>query len=169
VAQEPEGSSPHSQQPTAGPCPEPVEYNLHPPSQSPEDPFWSHLPTYALVFQVVSFQWTWPIQAPNIPCTKCVLHFLNMIWSTIPISNFRLETGIVGSNPSQHMDVCPRLCCAVLCRQRPSDGPAPLRNPAKYWKARFSNLKKRRPGLFKNRVATGKKRKQCVITQHLSY
>jgi hypothetical protein len=34
VAQEPEGSSPHSQQPAAGPCPEPVESNPHPPSQS---------------------------------------------------------------------------------------------------------------------------------------
>jgi hypothetical protein len=28
-----------------------------------------------LVFQVVSFQWTWPIQAPNIPCTKYHVHF----------------------------------------------------------------------------------------------
>jgi hypothetical protein len=39
MAQEPEGSSPHSQQPATGPCPEPVESNPHPPSQSPEDPF----------------------------------------------------------------------------------------------------------------------------------
>jgi hypothetical protein len=30
VAQEPEGSSPHSQQPATGPCPEPVESNQHP-------------------------------------------------------------------------------------------------------------------------------------------
>jgi hypothetical protein len=35
VAQEPEASSPHSQQPATGPCPEPVESNPHPPSQSP--------------------------------------------------------------------------------------------------------------------------------------
>jgi hypothetical protein len=35
MAQEPEGSSPHSQQPATGPCPEPVESNPHPPSQSP--------------------------------------------------------------------------------------------------------------------------------------
>jgi hypothetical protein len=34
VVQEPEGSSPHSQQPATGPCPEPVESNPHPPSQS---------------------------------------------------------------------------------------------------------------------------------------
>jgi hypothetical protein len=34
VAQEPEDSSPHSQQPAIGPCPEPVESNPHPPSQS---------------------------------------------------------------------------------------------------------------------------------------
>jgi hypothetical protein len=35
VAQEPEGSSPHSQQPATGPCPERVESNPQPPSQSP--------------------------------------------------------------------------------------------------------------------------------------
>jgi hypothetical protein len=35
VAQEPEGSSPHSQQPTTGPCPKPDKPNPHPPSQSP--------------------------------------------------------------------------------------------------------------------------------------
>jgi uncharacterized protein with PQ loop repeat len=35
VAQELEGSSPHSQQPATGPCPEIVESNPHPPSQSP--------------------------------------------------------------------------------------------------------------------------------------
>jgi hypothetical protein len=29
MAQEPEGSSPHSQQPATGPCPEPVESNPH--------------------------------------------------------------------------------------------------------------------------------------------
>jgi hypothetical protein len=31
VAQEPEGSSPHSQQPATGPCPETVESTPHPP------------------------------------------------------------------------------------------------------------------------------------------
>jgi hypothetical protein len=35
VEQEPEGSSPHSQQPATGPCPEPVKSNPHPSSQSP--------------------------------------------------------------------------------------------------------------------------------------
>jgi hypothetical protein len=35
VVQEPEGSSPHSQQPATGPCPELVKSNPHPPSQSP--------------------------------------------------------------------------------------------------------------------------------------
>jgi hypothetical protein len=39
MAQEPEGSSPHSQQPATGPCPETVESNPHPPSQFPQDPF----------------------------------------------------------------------------------------------------------------------------------
>jgi hypothetical protein len=35
VAQKPEGSSPHSQQPATDACPEPVESNPHLPSQSP--------------------------------------------------------------------------------------------------------------------------------------
>jgi hypothetical protein len=35
VVQEPEGSSLHSQQPATGPCPETVESNPHPPTQSP--------------------------------------------------------------------------------------------------------------------------------------
>jgi hypothetical protein len=35
VAQEPEGSSPHSQQPATGPYSEPAESNPPPPSQSP--------------------------------------------------------------------------------------------------------------------------------------
>jgi hypothetical protein len=35
VAQEREGSSPHSQQPATGPYPEPVESTPHSPSQSP--------------------------------------------------------------------------------------------------------------------------------------
>jgi hypothetical protein len=39
VAQEAEGSSPHSQQPATGPCPETVESNSHPASQSPQDPY----------------------------------------------------------------------------------------------------------------------------------
>jgi hypothetical protein len=39
VAQEPEDSSPHAQQPATGSCPEPVESNPHPPSQSPQDTF----------------------------------------------------------------------------------------------------------------------------------
>jgi hypothetical protein len=39
MAQEPKGSSPHSQQFATGPYSEPVESNPHPPSQSPQDPF----------------------------------------------------------------------------------------------------------------------------------
>jgi hypothetical protein len=35
VAQEPEGPSPHSQQPATGPYPEPAESNPHPSNQSP--------------------------------------------------------------------------------------------------------------------------------------
>jgi hypothetical protein len=68
-----EGSSPYSQQLATGPYPEPTESALHP-SLSSWDPFWSHLPIYALVFRVVSF-----IRAfPPKPCTifsplPCVL------------------------------------------------------------------------------------------------
>jgi hypothetical protein len=36
MAQEPEGSSPHSQQPATGPCPEPVESNPHPQANFPK-------------------------------------------------------------------------------------------------------------------------------------
>jgi hypothetical protein len=54
MAPEPEDSSPHSQEPANGPCPEPGESTPHPPNQSPQDPFWSHPPIYAVVFQVVS-------------------------------------------------------------------------------------------------------------------
>jgi hypothetical protein len=36
VAQEPGGSSPHSQQPATGPCPEPVESNPHPQASLPK-------------------------------------------------------------------------------------------------------------------------------------
>jgi hypothetical protein len=39
VAKKPEGPSPNSQQFATGPCPEPVESNPHPLSQSPQDPF----------------------------------------------------------------------------------------------------------------------------------
>jgi hypothetical protein len=39
MAQEQKGSSLHSQQPTTDPCPELVESNPHPPTQSPQDPF----------------------------------------------------------------------------------------------------------------------------------
>jgi hypothetical protein len=61
VAQEPEGSSPHTQQPATGPCPETVGSNPHTPrSQCPQDPFWSHLPTYALVFRVITFLRAFP-------------------------------------------------------------------------------------------------------------
>jgi hypothetical protein len=50
VAPELEGSSPRSQKPATGPCPEPTES-----SQSPSDAFSSHSPIYASVFRVVSF------------------------------------------------------------------------------------------------------------------
>jgi hypothetical protein len=49
MAPEPEGPSPYSQEPATGPYPEPTGSNLHSPSQSSWDPFWSHPPIYALV------------------------------------------------------------------------------------------------------------------------
>jgi hypothetical protein len=60
VAPEPEGLSPHSQQPATGPYPVPIESIPHthtytPPSQSPQDLFRSHSPIYSSVFWVVSF------------------------------------------------------------------------------------------------------------------
>jgi hypothetical protein len=53
VAPEDEGTSPRSQQPANGPYAEPGESTPHPLNHSPQDPFWYHPPTYALVFQVV--------------------------------------------------------------------------------------------------------------------
>jgi hypothetical protein len=47
VAQEPEGSSPHSQQPATGPCPETVETNPHPQANIPKihsDPIFPSTP-----------------------------------------------------------------------------------------------------------------------------
>jgi hypothetical protein len=56
VAQEPESSSPHSQQPATGPCPETVESNPHPPQANlpkiHSDPIFPPTPG--------SFQWLVP-------------------------------------------------------------------------------------------------------------
>jgi hypothetical protein len=58
VAPEPEGSSPHSQQPPSGPYPEPGESTPHssPPTNLPK----VHPPTYAFVFKVVFFLRAFP-------------------------------------------------------------------------------------------------------------
>jgi hypothetical protein len=54
------------------------------------------------------------------------------------------------------------LCCVVLCRQRPCNGPTSHpRSPTKCRKTKFRNLKKRRPRFFKNRRAT-RKEVECV-------
>jgi hypothetical protein len=55
VAPEPEGSSPHSQQPASGPLPEPIESTPRPISHSHQDSFWSHSPIYASILRVASF------------------------------------------------------------------------------------------------------------------
>jgi hypothetical protein len=77
MVQEPEGSSPHSQQPTTGPCPETVESNPHPPPPKTISlkSILIPLPTYALVFPVGSFLRAFPPK----PCTLfspllCVPH-----------------------------------------------------------------------------------------------
>jgi hypothetical protein len=86
VAQEPEASSPHSQRPATGLYPKPTGSTLHSPSQSPQDPFWSHSHIYVFVFQEVSFR----LAIPPKPCTlssplSCVPHVpptsFSFIWS----------------------------------------------------------------------------------------
>jgi hypothetical protein len=52
MAPEPEGSSPHSQQPATGPCPETVEFTPHPPPISPRYILIPH-PIHTSVFRVV--------------------------------------------------------------------------------------------------------------------
>jgi hypothetical protein len=59
VAQEPEGSSPHSQQLATDPSPELVESNPHPQANLPN----IHSdPIYTLVFRVVSFLRAFPTE-----------------------------------------------------------------------------------------------------------
>jgi hypothetical protein len=77
VAQEPEGSSPHSQQLATGPYPEPVESNPHPQPISLRFILIPLSLIYALVFRVASFLWA----IPPKPCTllsplQCVPHAL---------------------------------------------------------------------------------------------
>jgi hypothetical protein len=62
-----------------------------PPSQCPQDPFWSHPPMYALVFQVVSFFLAFPpkpctLSSP-LPCVPHALpcHSYNNIWGWVQI------------------------------------------------------------------------------------
>jgi hypothetical protein len=76
VAPEPEGSSPHSQQPANGPYPEPAESTSHPtpPNQSPYGPFWSHPPIYALVFQVVFFFRAFPSNPVHVSTLSHACH-----------------------------------------------------------------------------------------------
>jgi hypothetical protein len=75
VAPEPEGSSPHSQQPANVSYPEPGESTPHPPTNQAQDPFWSHPPIYALVFQVVSFPWAFLPKPSTCFClVPCVQH-----------------------------------------------------------------------------------------------
>jgi hypothetical protein len=87
VAQEPEGSSPHSQQPAIGPCPETVESNPHPSSQSiliqsshlrlglPSGLFHSGFPTTPLYTFLNS-----PMRAP------CPAHLLRLDLTCLMIS-----------------------------------------------------------------------------------
>jgi hypothetical protein len=77
VAQEPKGSSPHSQQLATGSYPEPFKSNPHNPSRSPQDPFWSHPPIYTLVFRVVSFLRAFPPKPCTLICPlPCVPYVL---------------------------------------------------------------------------------------------
>jgi hypothetical protein len=88
VAPEPEGSSPHSQQPANGPYPEPGEATPHPPQPISLRSILSPSPVYTLVFQVVFFILVFPPK----PCTRfsplpCVPHAppnsFSLIWSAL--------------------------------------------------------------------------------------
>jgi hypothetical protein len=67
VAPEPEGSSPHSQQPPNGPYPEPGESTPHPPTDLPKVHFEPILPSTPW-----SFKWSFPSGFP----TKTLYTFL---------------------------------------------------------------------------------------------
>jgi hypothetical protein len=89
VAPEPEGSSPHSQQPANGPYPDPSESTPHPLNQSPEGLFWSHLHLglWSGLFPS-GFPTKNPIQASPLPCACHMprpshspwFHLSNNIW-----------------------------------------------------------------------------------------
>jgi hypothetical protein len=69
-------------------------------------------------------------------------------WNVI----FRANTGIVGSNPTWGMDVCPRFfCVCVVCRQQPCDTPD---HPSKN-----SNLLSK---IYTSRLITVRKRPEAV-------
>ena len=61
---EPEGSLPHSQQPTTCSYPEPDQSSPYSPKQLPEDPSQYYPSIYAWVFQVVSFPQVSPTKTP---------------------------------------------------------------------------------------------------------
>jgi hypothetical protein len=60
VAPEPEGSSPHSQQPATSPYPEPVESTPHPPTNLPKVHFYPILPSTPW-----SFKWSFSYGIPS--------------------------------------------------------------------------------------------------------
>jgi hypothetical protein len=79
----------------------------------------------------------------------------------------RLDTGIVGSNPAQDMDISSHfsvLCCPVSAETlRLTDPPTRPRNPTNCRKTRFRNFTYiKRPSFSKNRKATAKKDEQLV-------
>jgi hypothetical protein len=126
VAQEPEGSSSHSQQLTTGPYPEPVESNPHPQPISPRYPFWSHHPTYALVFRVISFLQAFPTKplhfsllphACHLPCLPHSpwLDLLNDIWGWVQIMNL-LIVQLPSESYTLFIQAYTRIC--NLCDQR---------------------------------------------------
>jgi hypothetical protein len=111
VAPEPEGSSPHSQQPATGHYPEPGNL-LYTSIQSPWDSLSSHPPIYILVFQVVSFLRAFPPKPLHFSPLSHGCHTsrppycpwfdpLNNIWWWVQIPNPR-----TGGSPRVG---CPRL------------------------------------------------------------
>jgi hypothetical protein len=83
------------------------------------------------IFQILSYRLVIVFQTHKMICK---FESLNFIINNLPIPVAvrskawtvfaRLNTGIVGLNPTEGMDVCLRLFCVyvVLCRYRPCDG-----------------------------------------------
>jgi hypothetical protein len=92
VAPQPEGSSPHSQQPATDPYPEPDESTPHPPTSLPKVHFDPILPSTTW-----SFKWLFPSDfpitfLPSPMCATCPAHLipLDLICLTVSGEEYKL-------------------------------------------------------------------------------